>query len=155
MIKKHKYFLFLILSGLFILLSYFSNKYFERNSQYRLDTKMIEGQISQLDKDLDIFLSEYTNQLKINIDTTENKQDIKFFNVFNFPALQNFTFLIYRNDTLCYWSENSFPAKYYFDDYKSVRIIHAQNGWYRGKLSKLKGFKILGLYRIKNNFFWF
>lgn len=154
MIKKYKYFLFLILSGLFILLSYFTNKYFERDSQYRLDTKVIEKRISQLDKDLDIFLSEYTNQLKKNIDTTAHKKDINYFNVLSIPSLQNFTFLIYQNDTLRYWSENSFPAKYYFPDYKSINIIHAKNGWYRAKLSKLKGFKILGLYRIKNTFFY-
>ncbi len=154
MIRKNKHFLLLILSGIFFLLSYYSFKYFSGESQYKIDTKIIENRISKLDDDLDLMLETYKSQLQNKIDTVKHGKKVNLFEMLNVSKRKNFTLLIYQNDTLKFWTDNSFPAHYTFENLKNHKLIHAQNGWYRIKKIKTGSYKILGLYRIKNNFFY-
>ncbi len=146
--------MFLILSGIFFLFSYYSNRYFSGNSQFKIDTGKIETRIRKLDKDLDIILAGYKKQVENNIDSAQNSKNSNLFGVLPVLKRKNFTVLIYRNDTLKFWTDNSFPADYLFRDIQKNGIIHARNGWYRAKSIKIGRFKIIGLYRIKNNFFY-
>jgi len=78
MIRKNKHFLLLILSGIFFLLSYYSFKYFSGESQYQIDTKIIENRISKLDDELDLMLETYKSQLQNKIDTVKYGKKSEF-----------------------------------------------------------------------------
>jgi len=154
MIKKNKYFIFLVLAGIFFLLSYYSSYYFERKSQYQIDVKKIESRIAKLDNNLNSLINKYKKQIHQKFDTTKTHSHLMLFDKLSILSQENFIILIYQNDTLRFWTDNSFPAQYEFSDFKNQKVIHAQNGWYRFKYTETGGFKIVGLYRIKNNFFY-
>ena len=59
MIKKNKYFTFLILAGIFFLLSYYSYNYFEEKSQYQIDVKKIENNFNATGKTIDKMYKEF------------------------------------------------------------------------------------------------
>ncbi len=154
MIKKYKYFIFLILSGIFFLLSYGSYKYFSGNARYQINTEEIENRISKLDSDLDFLLNKYKSKIQ-SIDTiTKDQYNLILFEFSNNLNKDDFTVLIYKNDSLIFWSDNSFPAYYQYQEYNNRNIIHAQNGWYRAKYADVALYKIIALYRIKNNYFY-
>ena len=152
MIRKKRHIIYIFLSATFFLLSYLSYKYFERNSQYKINVEEIEEHISFLDNQLENLISDYENQ--ILTDTSIINYHHRLFDVLKVKDRENFTVLIYQNDTLKFWTDNSFPADFYSKNTNAKNIIHAQNGWYRSKEKKAGNFKIVGLYRIKNNFFY-
>ncbi len=154
MIKKYAYFFYLIFALLFGLLSYMLGKHFNSEAQDQIDVQKVEQAIARSDANLELLLSEYYTILKQNAPNLEKQDNSGFFEKFRLPKQSKFIFLIYRNDTLRYWSDNSFPAKQHFAEYDSTGIVHAENGWYRIKYKKHKTLGILGLYRIKNNFFY-
>ncbi|NOZ35380.1 MAG: GHKL domain-containing protein [Chlorobi bacterium] len=154
MIKKYKYIIFLISAGVFFVLSYSSYRFSEKESQYKLDVNKIQKRISELDKQSEILLNKFYKTLLSDRKKLKNKHHTNLFDILKISNPENFIVLIYQNDTLKFWSDNSFPANSILKAYKNKKIIHAQNGWYRSKTKENKETVIICLYRIKNNYFY-
>ncbi len=154
MIKKYKHILLLIFAGILFLFSYGSYRFFTKKNHYKLDVKEIENRLSELDRQSDKIIKLYLKQIKDRQTKQNNKHDLKLFDVLNISVPDNFIVLVYKNDTLKYWSDNSFPANLVFTENENQKIIHAQNGWYRSETSKDGEYIVNCLYRIKNNFFY-
>ncbi len=149
--KKNKYYLLLVLSVILFLTSYFLFHYFERTSKYHLNVTEIEKRIFELDKTSEILLNDYHSIIRTIPQKNKSENLFKYFKI---DVPENFIILIYENDTLKFWTDNSFPAKYYFNEYGKNQILHSENGWYRIKSTVEKQFTIACLYKIKNNFFY-
>jgi len=62
-------------------------------------------------------------------------------------------FLIYKNDSLSYWTNNSFSAPFILDSENFISsIVKSGNGYYLTKQKRVGDFVIVGLYLIKYNY---
>jgi signal transduction histidine kinase len=61
--------------------------------------------------------------------------------------------LLFRNDSLVYWSDNNIPADHlYFNDLFSRPFMHYGNGWFRVIKEESDNLEAVGLIMVKNDF---
>lgn len=79
-----------------------------------------------------------------------------FFKTLNNSIENKFTILIFKNDSLKYWSNNTTPAPQYLKilHIKNNSVVKLKNGWYEVIKYKVNGLKIIGLLKIKNNYYY-
>ena len=156
MIRKYRHIILFFAAVVFFTLSYFSYKYFERASQYVLDTNKIEKKIQENDTELINILQYYKKQLEGKANILKSRNSPFYFSTLKTTYKKNFTVLIYENDTLKFWTDNFFPAPFLFSEsnFEDKEVVNAPNGWYRLKIIRTNDFEITGLYCIKKNFFY-
>ena len=114
--RNYKHLTFLIIAIILFALSYFTYKFERRCVINCVDTEWIEERIQELESELKIIVSETK---KIIID---NKEDLKkssnsiFFEIIDIETGNKFTVLVYHNDSLKYWSNNSVPVPYKYSE---------------------------------------
>ena len=66
---------------------------------------------------------------------------------------EDFTFLIFENDSLIFWANNFFNTEYlHINDYKQNLLIHSQNGYYASYVIDEHPLNFVGLFHIKNDY---
>ncbi len=148
MIKNKKLILLLVFSLLVFILSYTISLYEKKQANYKINVEKIEFELHSFENKLENIISTINKEIK----TTENE---KFWSLDNIKDTR-LTVLIYKNKELKYWSNNTVPVNYYFSDsvFKNNKIINLKNGWYQVKTKKNNNIDIVGLLKIKNNYFY-
>ncbi|MCD4793969.1 MAG: HAMP domain-containing histidine kinase [Bacteroidales bacterium] len=154
--KNYKHLTFLIIAILLFALSYFIYKIEKRKATDYVDTELIEKRIQELESELKIIISETEKSI------TEHKEELKessnsiLFDIIDIKAGNNFSILVYQNDSLKYWSNNSVPIPYKYSEasFSNKRLVKLENGWYDIIKEENEDFLIVGLLKIKNGFFY-
>ena len=145
---KKNFLLPLILSLLFFLTAILFNFYYVKKNNYSNVLNNFEKVLHKKENNLDKILYEVKIRKDSNVIDLNND---KFFN--NLFHDYGFVILIYKNDTLTYWSDNSVPINNIYDEntFKN-NFNHFDNGWF--EIRKLKSDRqiIIGLLLIKNDY---
>ena len=154
--KKFKHSAYLLFAILLFGLSYFINTNEKQKISYHIDTDYIEDQIWELESKLESLVSKTKKDITDKKEFLAKSSNSSYFEILNIEKDQNFTVLVYLNDSLKYWSNNSVPVSYIYSktSFSNKKIIKLKNGWYEIIEQELEEFQIVGLLRIKNNFFY-
>lgn len=124
------------------------------NKDYVIDEKKIEKVLHALENRLNSVVEEFANSVKKN-EYKENNNSTwlinRDLNSFNESKI---TVLIYKNDTLKFWSDNSIPALKSSDcqEFGNQKVSQIGNGLYEVEIKQFDNIKIIGLLKLKNNF---
>ncbi len=155
MIKKRKLIPLIAVSILLFVFSYLTQRYEKNKSVYTIDTNYIESLLHPLENELEAIMSDISKDISLNADTTCKNINWFFENITDIPD-SKFTILVYQNDSLKFWTSNNAPVPYILNDtiFKDNEIIKLRNGWYEVHKSKTKKCEIIGLLKIKQNYFF-
>jgi signal transduction histidine kinase len=146
---KNKVLQKLSLSLLFFLMA-FSYGYFKtQHNKIEKIAKKIESELISKDKKADQFLDEMILKIK----TEKQWSTISKIIPENLYKKFGLLFLIYKNDTLLYWSENAVPVDFLkLNELKQNTILKLQNGWFKSRSAILNEYQIISLMLIKNEY---
>ncbi len=128
----------------------------KKQSDFKLNPKLINDKIAFHEAELTKVLDTIEIMIKKKSVAFNNAENSVYFNQFNFKLNSNLIILIFRNDTLRYWTDNSVPVPTYINDsiFPTTRIINLKNGWYDKIEKSVDHHKILGLIRLKDNYYF-
>jgi len=143
----------------FIALLFLAGSFLKRNSEinkqnYKVDKVFIENILHREEINLEkitLSIGKQISELKPNyFNKTWGFNNIKT-NLNN-----NYTILIYKNDTLQYWSNNVVPIPDFsvLQKTKNNSVIKLSNGWYEIIKQNFSNCSIIGLLKIKNNYYY-
>ncbi len=124
-------------------------------AQRKVDTNKIvhfQEVLHKKEVQIEKVLNDISDSLKSDRFTTSNS--LLFVNYdYNRLAESGLGFLIFKNDTLVFWSDNSIPIKRLYDENNFNDIIHKfPNAWYEIRIKQVGYYKIVGLIKIKNTY---
>ncbi|MCF8297506.1 MAG: GHKL domain-containing protein [Saprospiraceae bacterium] len=146
-IFKNKIILFLILSLIFVFVANFITELSTSEKHLKRISSNFEKQLLKKDKILERSFYDFETVLK------ENKKNPHFDLI-----KQNFSYdqdgiiiLVYSNDTLKYWSDNSVPVYNISDLLQTNETIKfLENGWFYLKTKKIENYTIFGAVLLKS-----
>jgi len=139
----------MLLAGLVILFAlFYSNRYIKKENHERI-TQHFQKVLHNKEK--------ITDQLLIDLeDELLNKgYDSSFYDEEQIQLLKNngIILLIYENNKLAYWSDNSIPVIEYFETTEfEEKVKFYGNGWYEVQTREFSNLILIGLSRIKNEY---
>ncbi len=146
---------YLFLSVLFFSALIFTEKVMMQPEDYKIKTEDVEADLHELENELDVLL----NLMKLEIDSgkTEYQNETSLWHFqedFSNFSKKGFTVLVYKNDSLKYWSDNSFSISPFLSEssYDKVRVIELSNGWYEIREQKHEDIALIGFIKLKNKF---
>ncbi|MCF6365771.1 MAG: ATP-binding protein [Bacteroidales bacterium] len=150
MTKNRKLIILAIIPAVLFISSYLVNKYEESKLNYIIDTEYIESILHPLEDELETIVSKTAksissdSNIRLLFEGITNNQNSKF------------TVLIYQNDSLKFWTSNTVPIPYIYNDsvFRDSKIVKLGNGWYEVAKVNLKDCNIIGLLKIKNNYYY-
>lgn len=142
--KRYLLTAYAILFPLMVLLLVFLSWHFTRPFQAKEYVEHCQHVVQQKDRHLHEALQELSDHYAFDTDSIfDHLPDL---------ALQyennGFLFLIYQNDSLIFWSNNSMPPKLPMMD----GVTDSGNGWYRCISVEAAGRRLVGLYLIKRDY---
>ncbi len=150
---KYKY-IILFLAIFIITFSWANLKNISEPKEYVVDIDAFEEILHKKEN----FLQKVIDSLREDI--IQNKYELANDNKNIFPkkdisylSKQGLCILIYHNDTLKYWSNNSFKMNSFYDlKLENSRLINFKNSWSLIQNSFFQQFKIVGLIKIKDSY---
>ncbi len=122
---------------------------------FSVDSKNIENELHKLEEKLTTLVTE----------TKQNYLNGKFFEAdslstwlidsdYSEYTQKSFTVLIYKNDSLRFWSDNSVPVPFNFSEsqFADMHLLNIGNGWFIVRKETIQDGYIVGLLRIKNSY---
>jgi len=122
---------------------------------FSVDSKHIEIQIHNLETELVNLVSEtkknYLDGIFFETDSLSTWMIEKDYSEY---TNRGFSVLVYKNDTLRFWSENTVPVPHYLSDneFFNKKIVQLGNGWFLIDKAEIENGLVIGLLRIKNNY---
>ncbi|MFZ4741278.1 MAG: ATP-binding protein [Bacteroidales bacterium] len=111
--------------------------------------KTLESKLTSKEKKAEDFFA----KIKSNYETNKNFATLNKIIPEDIFKTDGFLFLIYKSDTLMYWSDNAVPFDFLKNkEFSQNKIIKLQNGWFRVKSTTYSDYKIISLILIKNEF---
>lgn len=138
-----------MLAALLILFAlFYTNRFILKENHQRISWNF-EKVLHDKESKVDQYLSDLKNELvnNGNDSTFYNEDQLLFLN-------QNgIVLLIYKNDKLVYWSNNSIPVFDYYEHINFDRnLTFYGNGWNEVKIDSFSNFVLVGLIKIKNKY---
>lgn len=129
--------------------AYLVNSFSTSNPDKIQITKKIQHRINKLEKNTDQILVKIKNTLS----RTEDFSMIDSLVKNQIGQSDQFSFLVFAEDSLIYWSDNHVPIPDIVSDTNLISPAkYLDNGWYDIREDTLGSFMILGLIKIKNNY---
>ena len=128
-----------------ILIPHFQKLQFSEEIQ----TKNFKSELVNKEIELDKSLRSINNLVEENIVEDSETPVLEIEEMI--PA--NTSILIYKSDSLIYWSDNSIPVSSKFNENEfSERALKILNGWYDIRILESKSYSFVGLIQIKNEY---
>lgn len=151
--KKHIHIIIAILFFIFATVVDKNQSYF--SGEDIIDIDKFEDVLHQKEKQ---YISIIDSIAGILDDVNFNFSTSKY-NIFNEDELedlkkQGFSFIIYKNDTLAYWTDNLFDVDYVFNSnqFSNDQCVFVPNYWLDYRIKEVREFKIIGAFRIKSKY---
>ena len=146
---NHNMLIYLSLAGLLLLFAlFYTNRFILKENHHRI-TRNFEKALHDKESIADQYIYNLENEI------LNNDFDSTFYNEDQISLLNEngIVLLIYQNERLTYWSNNSIPV---FDYYKSNEFsnnfeFHG-NGWHEVRTRTFSNFILIGLIKIKNEY---
>ncbi|GAG46086.1 unnamed protein product, partial [marine sediment metagenome] len=150
--KKYFYkFRFLVYTILLFTVAIIYEDYFLYSYNYELEVKKFQETIQKKEEQLDEFLKELELKFAGNNNRELFKQNSELLN--GFLNEREYVVLIYQNDSLKFWSDNTIPvSNLYSESFLYDRVIYLKNGWFLSLTKKFEDKIIVGLILIKNSY---
>ena len=134
------------------LIFYIENKH----DVYKPDPQEISQKIAEKEVILNRSIDEIVQILNEHATEFEQADNIIYFNKIDPIHEPEFILLIYRNDTLKYWTDNSIPIPTVINDstVSDNKIIKLSNGWYDKIEKTTSSHTIIGLIRLKDSYYF-
>ncbi len=119
-----------------------------------IDVNQIQNVLYKKQNKLNKIIDTYIDSIKINSYIESTKKNSLFFNnPLNKLDNKEFIVLIFRNDSIKYWTDNSItiPHRYSNSDLLSP-VVELNNGWYILNSKKFKNINIVGLVLLKHKY---
>ena len=148
-IFQKKYIILLFLSILFFFSLIFILIFSNSNINYFTTFSRFENSFNKYSEELDSKIKSISESIR----NDQNYTDL--YSIYNgqFFSEKGMIFLIYSNDTLQFWSDNSCPVpNFYNQNVFSQSIHHFENGWYYISSLQSNNVHIIGLLLIKNDY---
>jgi len=143
--------------GIALMASSYAVFYFEnKHDVYKPNPKDISQLIAEKEEVLSRSINKIVKTLDEYASEFERAENTYYFNKIEPIQEPNYILLIYRNDTLKYWTDNSIPIPAVINDssVSDKKIIKLSNGWY-DKIEKIvPSHKIIGLIRLKDSYYF-
>ncbi len=152
--KQLSFFKFLILAVIFIIVGLLLEKKIISPNNQLPDTEYFKKVLFEKEQQVDTILSNFDSRIK----SLSNSEDINLFETFSdFNFKQNrekgFVVLVYINDTIRFWSDNSFEVSDYYSKSKLNNIVlQLNNAWYYVRSLHDHNLEIIGLIKIQDDF---
>jgi signal transduction histidine kinase len=151
-IKNRIYF---VVALVFLLSSSLLKTYEKKKSAQIINPSKIESVLHPIENELENTIqnvNQKLNRLKNGKNNETDRLFSDFIELFNLK----FTILIYKNDTLKFWSKNETPAPFVYIDslFNETKVINLENGWYDTRSIENKNYNIVGLFKIKDSYFY-
>ena len=146
---KKRQIIFLFLSVLCFVSLIFILNFSNSNINYSTTFSRFENSFNKYSEELDSKIKSISESIR----NDQNYTDL--YSIYNgqFFSEKGMIFLIYSNDTLQFWSDNSCPVpNFYNQNVFSQSIHHFENGWYYISSLQSNNVHIIGLLLIKNDY---
>jgi len=153
--KPYKLILFFLTSILLFVASYIINVNEINKANYSINTKQIETILHKYETQLEKTVSDITTKISLQKNKSYKNTNWFFENINNIDN-KKYTLLIYQNGTLKFWTNNTTPppSNSKIINIKTNTVIKLKNGWYEIITKKTKNYNIIGLLKIKNNYYY-
>ena len=144
---------FLILAVVFFVTALLSERYLSGTAPTDIDTEKIETILHGLENKLDSTIRQVKQEVEKQ-DFPQNQASVIVLDE-NFDDItsQGLTVLVFRDDTLRFWSDNIVPAEtVYTSSSLNNRIANLSNGWYEIRTLESGHYKYIGLIFLKNKY---
>ncbi len=154
MIKYLKIHKFLILSLLIFLAGLIIDKRQSKIHKQDIDTEQFETVLHKKEQKI----KELVESISVKLENQKNLLDFKTKTLFNPAELEKlkakgFSVIIYKNDTLTYWSDNLFDVDFVYNQNQfSGQCVFIPNYWLDVYIKDFEEYKIIVAYRIKSKF---
>lgn len=143
---KHKYVFIVTLLFIVFCVSYTAIVFHQPTPQ--IVARQIEEKINKIDNTLTQKLGDFAQ----TIGNTTQYPSYETLSSYGFDN-DEFTYLVFRDDSLVFWSDNYFPIDAFPTDMLCSYHIHrASNGWYMSRCLPAGAYSVVGLFLIKNEF---
>jgi len=148
-LKKHFYIMLILSIGLFISASIISfsvkNYYSPQKVTKRLNSEIVSA-FSDLDDEIEIISKQDID----NRNTFLAFLDKKYKKAFDNRGIE---ILIYKNDSLTYWTDNVFSASILKEKYSNaIEVVNSGSGFYLSKQKKQENYCIVALQLVRYNY---
>ncbi len=119
-----------------------------------MEVGSIEKILHNKEKELDTYIENFATAIKSPIKTKNNSKELLFFDI-DYEELdkEGFSILIYKNDSLKYWSNNLIELSETYSNSKlNERILEGKTSIHAITNLKVDEFIIVGLIKLKNTF---
>lgn len=153
--KKHRISLLLIASILLFIFAFILNNNEAKKGKYLINVNLIQNTLHENEKNLGKIISKIKLQILNKKDTSKLNKEWFFKNI-NYKIKEKYTILIFKNDSLNFWSNNTTPAPQSIQIFniKNNTVLKLANGWYEVNKQTINDIKIVGLLKIKNNYYY-
>jgi nitrogen fixation/metabolism regulation signal transduction histidine kinase len=148
--EKFKNARFLICAMLLFAVALISERYLAGTAPTEIDASGVEAVLHELEEKLDSTLVSVRDEIK---KAESEGAVIVLDRDFESLGRLGLTVLVYKNDTLRFWSDNSASADRTFTGSPlNNRIANLNNGWYEIRILESGNFKYVGLIFLKNKY---
>ena len=150
-LKKKRIFTLLILSIIFFVVAIVLSKNSNTEENQKGEVKKFEEALHKKEKRLDGLISELSKNRWL--ESEKGNRSVISSNYENLYENEGFVMLVYKNDSLLYWSSNAIPVTHLWDkNVFNLKIGHFENGWYEIRKREVNSIKTVGLLLIKHDF---
>ena len=152
-----KYFIkirYLIFAIIIYSLALFIEKNSIQTNSLQININTIEKILHKKERKLETVIDTFKLKIENKQYETSDSDELFFFNTdYSYLEKNGFIIIIYENDSLIFWSDNSIEIEHNFweSPFKN-RVKDYQNSWYEIKTLRYKNFIIVGLIKLKDQF---
>jgi len=153
--KTYKLFFLIIASILFFIVAFIVKNNEIKKTNYSINIHSTQNILHKNEVTLENIISKTKSKIEKETDTSKINRTW-FFKNLEITASEKFSILIFKNDTLKYWSNNTTPAPQFLKilKIKNNSVVKLPNGWYEVIKQNINNIKIVGLLKIKNNYYY-